>query len=182
MLAPMPLKALNSSPVSSTLYWLIFLEDILADLAIWAASHGVKVTYEVIKGDFVLKYAPVSRSNGGVHPVVDKNQAFDVVISNPPCFKLNKADLRAQAAAAAVHGQPNIYGLFMAIGAALMRPHGTFIYITQWSFASVQYFRLFREKFFDCIKPECVHVFGSRRDAFSRDAVLQENVIMKGVR
>jgi adenine-specific DNA-methyltransferase len=27
-----------------------------------------------------------------------------------------------------------------------------------------------------------VHVFGSRRDAFNRDAVLQENVILKGVR
>ncbi len=105
-----------------------------------------------------------------------------VVIFNPPYFKLNKADPRAQAAATVVHGQPNIYGLFMAVGAVLLRQGGDFVSITPRSFASGPYFRLFRERFFEFIRPVLVHVFGSRRDAFNRDAVLQENVILKGVR
>ena len=32
------------------------------------------------------------------------------------------------------------------------------------------------------IRPTGVHVFGSRRDAFSRDEVLQENIIFSGIR
>ena len=81
-----------------------------------------------------------------------------------------------------VHGQPNIYGLFMAIGAALLHDGGQLVSITPRSFASGPYFRLFREWFFNSVQPELVHVFGSRRDAFNRDAVLQENVIFKGLR
>ena len=46
----------------------------------------------------------------------------------------------------------------------------------------VRYFRRFRAVFFDMIRPTGIHVFGSRRDAFRRDAVLQENVILSGVR
>jgi adenine-specific DNA-methyltransferase len=108
--------------------------------------------------------------------------AFDVVIANPPYFKLNKADRRARVASAVVHGQPNIYSLFMAIGAALLCHGGELVYITPRSFASGPYLRLFREWFFENICPSAVHVFGSRRQAFGRDDVLQENVILKGIR
>ncbi|MFM9974039.1 MAG: Eco57I restriction-modification methylase domain-containing protein, partial [Beijerinckiaceae bacterium] len=122
------------------------------------------------------------QSESGLFPSLKPVGVYDVVIANPPYFKLNKADPRAQAAAAVVHGQPNIYGLFMAIGAAALRPGGTLIFITPRSFASGPYFRLFREHFFDCIRPELVHVFASRKDAFGRDAVLQENIVLKGIR
>jgi len=64
----------------------------------------------------------------------------------------------------------------------LLRDSGEFLFITPRSFASGPYFRAFREHFFASIRPQFVHVFGSRRDAFSRDAVLQENVILKGTR
>ena len=75
-----------------------------------------------------------------------------------------------------VHGQPNIYALFMAATAALLRKGGEFLFITPRSFASGPYFRLFREKFFANIRPVGVHVFGSRREAFGRDEVLQESI------
>src|SRR5277367_3586652 len=81
-----------------------------------------------------------------------------------------------------VHGQPNIYALFMAVTASLLRNGGEFLFITPRSFASGPYFRLFREKFFAAVRPVGVHVFGSRREAFGRDEVLQESIILKGVR
>ncbi len=81
-----------------------------------------------------------------------------------------------------VHGQPNIYALFMAVGAAMLHEQGEFVFITPRSFASGSYFRLFRNIFFGMIRPTFVHLFDSRRSAFNRDAVLQENVVISGVR
>ena len=158
------------------------LAGVLGDLQKWAADRGIAVDLQLQRADFVLAHAEALRSMGGFFPHLQPEQAFDVVIANPPYFKLNKADPRAQAAAAVVHGQPNIYGLFMAIGAALLRDGGELVFITPRSFASGPYFRLFREKFFECIRPDLAHVFDSRRDAFGRDEVLQENIIIKGVR
>ena len=65
-----------------------------------------------------------------------RNEEFDVVISNPPYFKIGKADPCATAASIVVHGQPNIYALFIAVGATLLRQGGDFITITPRSFAS----------------------------------------------
>ncbi|MFV0282065.1 MAG: Eco57I restriction-modification methylase domain-containing protein [Rhodoblastus sp.] len=158
------------------------LASVLGNLQEWAANRGIAVDLRLRRADFVLAHAEALRSMGGFFPHPQPEQAFDVVIANPPYFKLNKADPRAQAASAVVHGQPNIYGLFMAIGAALLRDGGELVFITPRSFASGPYFRLFREKFFDCIRPDMAHVFDSRRDAFGRDEVLQENIIIKGVR
>lgn len=70
----------------------------------------------------------------------------------------------------------------MAVGASLLRQRGSFVFITPRSFAAGAYFRRFRTAFFDMIRPTRIHVFGSRRDAFRRDAVLQENVIVSGFR
>jgi adenine-specific DNA-methyltransferase len=158
------------------------LGRVLQDLQEWAPAKGTAVAVELVPEDFILAHAAALQSMGGFFPHLQPEHAFDVVIANPPYFKLNKADPRAMAAAAVVHGQPNIYGLFMAVGAALLHDGGELVYIVPRSFASGPYFRLFREKFFDCIRPEFAHVFGSRRDAFNRDAVLQENIIVKGVR
>jgi adenine-specific DNA-methyltransferase len=44
-------------------------------------------------------------------PEQSEKNSFDLVIANPPYFKIPKSDPRAQAAAAIVHGQPNIYAL-----------------------------------------------------------------------
>jgi adenine-specific DNA-methyltransferase len=153
----------------------------LAALASWAEGQGVHVAFDIRVRDFVLANADAVEGLGGLF-APSPERSYDAVISNPPYFKLNKADPRAQAALSVVHGQPNIYGLFMAIGAALLRPGGDFVFITPRSFASGPYFRAFRERFFEVVRPELVHVFGSRRDAFSRDEVLQENVILHAVR
>jgi adenine-specific DNA-methyltransferase len=159
----------------------VVLAGVLKHLEVWGAERRIEVCVRVACRDFVLEHADALRNVGGFLPLLSDSNAFDVVIANPPYFKLNKADPRAQAAAGVVHGQPNIYGLFMAVGAALLRQGGELVFITPRSFASGPYFRLFRERFFDAIRPELVHVFGSRRDPFNRDAVLQENVILKGI-
>ncbi|MCY4054018.1 MAG: N-6 DNA methylase [Hyphomicrobiales bacterium] len=148
------------------------LRQVLDNLTVWAKTKVVKVKVDIRCCDFILSEAKFL--NSGLH-------AYDAVIINPPYFKVGKNDPRAVAARSVVHGQPNIYGLFMAVSAALLVPGGDFVSITPRSFASGPYFRKFREEFFAMMRPIRTHVFGSRKDAFSRDEVLQENVILHGI-
>ena len=158
------------------------LRAVLDYLADRCHDYGVTVAIRIEATDFVMMHAEVLRTLGQLFPSRSEVENFDIVISNPPYFKIGKADPRAMAASTVVHGQPNIYALFMAVGSVLLRGHGDFIFITPRSFASGPYFRRFRQVFFDMIRLTEVHVFGSRRDAFSRDEVLQENVIVSGIR
>lgn len=157
------------------------LATVLDNLKRWAAGHQVKVSVRIERQDFVLAHAGILTSNGDLFDT-QSAERFDLVVANPPYFKIPRDDPRAQAAMIVVHGQPNIYALFMAVTASLLRNGGEFLFITPRSFASGPYFRLFREKFFAAVRPVGVHVFGSRREAFGRDEVLQESIILRGVR
>ena len=158
----------------------------LAFTRYWLAQRGVALTFDVRHGDFVLEYAaalePQSRDNGNrVNPDV-LDGGYDLVISNPPYFKIRKDDPRAVAWASVVHGQPNIYSLFMAISAELLSETGKLVYIVPRSFASGPYFRRFREVFFQRVAPTSVHLFESRKDVFENQTVLQENLIIAAQR
>ncbi len=67
------------------------------------------------------------------------------------------------------------------LSALLLIERGEMIFIVPRSFTSGPYFRLFREKFFRTILLKNIHVFNSRKKAFKRDNVLQENIILKAV-
>ena len=158
------------------------LRTVLDHLAAWCRDrHGATVRVRIEATDFILANADAVRPYG-LFPSRSQTEGFDAVIANPPYFKIGKSDPRAAAVPEVVHGQPNIYALFMAVGAALLRAGGDFVFITPRSFTSGPYFRRFRAVFFDMIRPTRVHLFGSRRDAFRRDEVLQENVILFGIR
>ena len=151
----------------------------------WLGQRGVALTFDVRHGDFVLEYAStleaVSKANGyggNDGPLSE----YSLVISNPPYFKIGKDDPRAVAWASVVHGQPNIYALFMAISAELLSESGKLVYIVPRSFASGPYFRRFREVFFQRVAPAAIHLFESRKDVFKNQTVLQENLVFTGRR
>ncbi len=77
-----------------------------------------------------------------------------------------------------VHGQPNIYGFFMAVAADLVLPGGEMVAITPRSYFNGPYFKRFRKWFFDRLVARQIHVFESRTEAFRDGEVLQENVIL----
>ena len=159
------------------------LRDVLGYLSGWCLKrHGTTIHTRIEGTDFILANAGAVRPRGLIPSCTLETERIDAVIANPPYFKIGKSDPRAAAVPDVVHGQPNIYALFMAVAAALLRAGGEFIFITPRSFASGPYFQRFRNVFFEMIRPTRVHVFGSRRDAFRRDEVLQENVIFCGVR
>ena len=161
--------------IDPPLAWI--LRDLLERTA-HALAPRINVVATVIEKDFVLANAEVLTRDLYASPT----QLFDLVISNPPYFKLAKSSPQARACESLVYGQPNIYQFFMGICACLIRPGGQFCFITPRSWAAGPYFELFRKRFFAQIRPETVHVFASRRGSFKRDEILQEVEITWGVR
>jgi adenine-specific DNA-methyltransferase len=140
----------------------------------WAQDRGVKLTFDVLNTDFVLSARPLSAKSNF--------RSYDIIISNPPYLKISADDPRSIALCEVVHGQPNIYALFMAASVLLVKTTGSLVYITPRSFTSGHYFKAFREFFFTKLQPVRVHLFESRKDLFSDQSVLQENVIIKATR
>lgn len=158
------------------------LETSLTYTKQWLAIHGIQMQFTIHASDFVMEHASALDYAPRLFSLKQDLMPFDAIISNPPYLKIPKSDPRSQAAALVVHGQPNLYALFMAVSATLLKPGGELIVISPRSYAAGPYFRLFRERFFSIMRPEVIHLFGSRRDAFRRDEVLQENVILRARR
>jgi adenine-specific DNA-methyltransferase len=140
-------------------------------------AHGHDFTYAIREADFILDNEDAVRPQRSLFGGTEDFR-FDHVIMNPPYFKLNRDDPRVAVMEPVVHGQPNVYALFMAMGAALLDDGGQLVAITPRSYCSGPYFRRFRHWFFGRVQPRSIHVFGSRTEAFQEDDVLQENVIL----
>lgn len=153
-----------------------YSESCLNYLSSWLNEREVGFTYFLCKNDFVLHNSHVLNHESEIV------ENYDVVISNPPYFKLSKGDPRIKASRSVIHGQTNIYSIFMIIAAKLLRSGGQLIFITPRSFCSGSYFRLFRKLFFDIIDIELIHIFNSRDNAFKRDKIQLENIIVSGRR
>lgn len=149
----------------------VLLKESFEFLKHWLDKFAIKLSYNIIEADFILAgQRSLWRDN-----IVN----YDLTISNPPYFKIGKNDPRALAASKYVHGQPNIYSLFMGIAAELLNNKGIMIVITPRSYAAGPYFKLFRKTFFKLVHPEIIHIFESRKETFKKDEVLQENIILK---
>jgi len=160
------------------------IKKTLEHLKKWLLKYKIALTFDIRLKDFVLEKAYVLDDGPSLFETqcATNEELFDIIISNPPYFKIPKADARARAAARVIYGQPNIYALFMAISARLLKPEGELIFITPRSYASGPYFRSFREFFFSEIIPLQFHLFESRTEAFVRDEILQENIILHAKR
>ena len=146
----------------------------------WLKSQNVRFNYTINKLDFVLENSETFNTNSlfGTGNV----KQFDYIISNPPYFKISKADKRASVAEELVYGQPNIYSIFMGLSAKLLKSNGELIFITPRSFAAGNYFKAFRQSFFSEVDISDIHIFESRDKMFKNDNVLQENIILRATK
>lgn len=158
---------------------LLYTQAALNYLTQWLKQYKIKLSVRINTNDFVLVNKDCFQVYGTLFSE-PQNANFDIVISNPPYFKIPKDDKRSIVAKSIVWGQPNIYSIFMMVAAKLLKEGGELIFITPRSFTSGNYFRAFREAFFQEINIEHIHLFGSRTDTFDRDSVLQETLILKG--
>jgi len=134
------------------------------------AGHHLEAT--IVEEDFVLR-----RPASSLYVSSPRTTYADVVLMNPPYAKLAKDSPQAQAFAEIVHGQPNVYALFMAAAVELLKPGGELIAITPRSFCNGLYFREFRRWLLARMSLRHIHLFESRRATFKDSEVLQESVI-----
>lgn len=142
--------------------------------ALLRAGHSAD--FEVHTEDFVFANEHISEQPSLFAPV-SAPETFDAVITNPPYFKIDGDSPHATLFRALVHGQPNIYALFLAVAAGVLRPGGSLVAITPRSFCNGLYFRGFRHWFFERMTLRHAHLFESRKDAFREAGVLQESLI-----
>lgn len=133
-------------------------------MALLRESHGARVSTTVRHADFL----DLGEPGLGVEPLPRP----DVVIANPPYFKMSPSAPRGGDA-------PNVYARFMEVAAGLLTPGGQLLFIIPRSFTSGLYFQRFRERLHRTMTLRAAHVFGSRREAFKGDGVLQENIIVE---
>lgn len=132
-------------------------------LALAQAQLGPALQATVRGEDFLDLHQP----QVGVEPL----PTVDLVIANPPYFKMSPSEVRGGDA-------PNAYARFMQVSADLLRPGGQLLFIVPRSFASGFYFQRFRQRFHRDMVLEWAHLFGSRREAFRDEEVLQESLIV----
>lgn len=137
---------------------------------------GHSADFEVHTEDFVLANEHVA-GQASLFASASASRTFDAVITNPPYFKMDGDSAQAALFRALVHGQPNIYALFLAVAAGMLRPGGALVAITPRSFCNGLYFRGFRHWFFERMTLRHAHLFESRKDAFREAGVLQESLI-----
>ena len=144
----------------------VYIKDELAKL-------GVALSFRIIGKNFI-------EENQFAWTGMLPGEKYDIVISNPPYKKIGKDALEARVMSDIVYGQPNLYFLFMAMGARLLRNGGEFIYIVPRSFSSGLYFTAFRKWFLSIMRITNLHLFTSREAVGGKhDSVLQETIILR---
>ncbi len=156
-----------------------FTECVLSYLKLWCSNHNVSLSYTIHPDDYVLEKSFYIDGQDSIFSGQFDNEKYDIIISNPPYFKLAKDDIRTKSCHSIVDGQTNIYALFMAISSKLLNADGVMIFITPRSFTSGRYFQRFRNYIFRNVNIKFIHLFNTRKDTFAKDDVLQELVIMK---
>jgi adenine-specific DNA-methyltransferase len=105
-------------------------------------------------------------------------ERFSHVIMNPPYFKLQRGSGISSYLMSCGVNVTNIYAAFMWLGLLLLEDGGQLVAIVPRSFCNGPYFMKFREYIVHCASIEAIHTFSTRNKVFSKDQVLQENVII----
>jgi adenine-specific DNA-methyltransferase len=143
------------------------------------AERGIEMSYRIYEEDFVLSNSPIFNNRSDLD--FDRI-GYDFVISNPPYYKLRKESPQAIEMKSIIKGQPNIYALFMAVSARLLRKGGQMTVLTPRSYCSGVNFKNFRKLFFRSVKPVRIHIFESRTKIFKKYNVRQEMMILTAIK
>jgi adenine-specific DNA-methyltransferase len=106
-------------------------------------------------------------------------EKHDMVIANPPCFKLPKDAPEALAMKAVCRGAPNMCFLFAATGLLNSRDDGEMVRAMPRSWTSGAYFSRFRDYFLSFGKLTDIRLFDGRDRVFDKESVLRETMIVK---
>ena len=146
----------------------------------YCRQNKVNLNVRLIQKNFILHNSAYWKKEG-------TRGLYDIVICNPPYFKIGKGTPESVCMNEIVYGQPNMYFLFMAMSAKLLRKGGELVFITPRSCTSGLYFKSFRKYFLKNMDIQYIHLFRSRNNVFKEsrirnDDILQETMITYAVK
>lgn len=139
---------------------------------------GVRFSSTVLNEDFIAVAAPWVRGD----LFASHQPQFNAAIVNPPYRKIRSDSTTRLLLRSAGIETSNLYTGFVALITKLLAQRGELVAITPRSFCNGPYFKPFRTDFLETMSLRRLHVFESRSAAFSRDDVLQENIILRAVK
>ena len=145
---------------------------------------------ELLKSTIAAITNYVNDNNGNIKIILstdnyittDMDEKYDIAICNPPYKKIRKDSEESRRMNNYVHGQPNLYGLFMCQAINHLKDDGHFVFITPRSWASGSYYKLVRKHVFENLNITDLLLFENRNNVFDNEDVLQETLITVGVK
>ncbi|MDR0330955.1 MAG: Eco57I restriction-modification methylase domain-containing protein [Chitinispirillales bacterium] len=147
-----------------------------ANIEFMKYSSKLNIKATIIKDNYLLSQ---SDDIFRISTASATQQTYDMVIGNPPYFKLPKNAPEAVSMPMVCHGAPNMYSLFAAMSLFNLNDGGEMVYIIPRSWTSGAYFSRFRNYLLHHGKLTDIHLFASRKKVFDKEDVLQETMIMK---
>ncbi len=139
---------------------------------------GIQFSATVFNEDFIATAVPMVRDE----LFIRRELSFNAAIVNPPYRKIRSDSSTRLLLRSAGIETGNLYAGFVALITKLLADRGELVAITPRSFCNGPYFKPFRTDFLETMSLRRLHVFESRSAAFSRDDVLQENIIIHAVK
>ena len=139
---------------------------------------GIQFSATVLNEDFIAAAVPLIRGD----LFAARPPRFNAAIVNPPYRKIRSDSSARLLLRSAGIETSNLYTGFVSLITKLLSERGELVAITPRSFCNGPYFKPFRTGFLETMALRRLHVFESRSAAFSRDAVLQENIIVHAVK
>jgi len=130
-----------------------------------------KLSWSVNNTDFIR--------DGVIRYLKREGDKFTHAILNPPYRKISATSDTRRLLSEAKIQSVNLYTAFLALAILLTQKSGEIVSITPRSFFNGSYYRPFRSLLLTFCSIDRIHIFESRKKAFSDDNVLQENVILK---
>ena len=112
-------------------------------------------SYNVINDNFIEKNKNEWTKENGF-------KQYDIIISNPPYKKINQTSEEAIIMEDIVHGQPNIYTLFIAMSLKLLKPNGIYTVLSPRNYLSGEYSKKLRKFIFSNYSLTHIHSFNKR--------------------
>ncbi|MBV9852768.1 MAG: Eco57I restriction-modification methylase domain-containing protein [Armatimonadetes bacterium] len=140
---------------------------------------GVTFTAEISCADFLESAASLL---GGSLFGPPASRLYHCAILNPPYRKIHTASRHRKWLRRIGVETSNLYTGFLAAAMRLLAPGGEMVAITPRSFCNGPYFKTFRQELLQTMTLRRLHVYDSRQEAFSKDDVLQENIIFRAVK
>jgi adenine-specific DNA-methyltransferase len=150
-----------------------FLEEVIDLSKQKVDKKGLLFSNQHHQIDFILHIVDLLKN-----PLLENNTSqFSHIIMNPPYKKIANESPYRKALHKINIETVNLYTGFVALAIKILKPNGELVAIVPRSFCNGPYYKPFRDILLNETSIHHIHIFDSRKKAFSDDEVLQENII-----